>query len=170
MGSKYNGILSENQTLIKRLKDREKLVEFLESEIKRRSEEFRSMTRTFEEFLEGRAKQFRKERVKRLVKLEEEAKKAEERPKTSASAVSNLSTGISGTKVVKAYVPDKIERLSAPEAANAISGQVELERGFAYLKRFKNLSKAFATGDFRIVPHGDSNAVDRNLPGPWQKV
>lgn len=83
LGVKYDGVLSENQNLIKRLKDREKLVEFLEVEVKRRSEEFKDMvcfdrtrtdltffkTHTFEEFLAGRARQCRKEQTKRLAKL-----------------------------------------------------------------------------------------------------
>ncbi len=62
------------------------------------------------------------------------------------------------------------DRLSAPDSANAIFGQVELERGNAYLKRFKNLSKAFATGDFRILPRGEDTGAEKNLLGPWQKV
>jgi hypothetical protein len=47
---------------------------------------------------------------------------------------------------------------------------VELERGNAYLKRFKNLSKAFATGDFRTLPQGEKAVAEKNLLGPWQKT
>lgn len=77
-GAKYDGLLSENQTLIQKLKEREKMVKFLETEMRRRSDEFQAMvntfwiktkTKTFEDFLEGRARQARKEQVRRLAKL-----------------------------------------------------------------------------------------------------
>ena len=42
-GAKYDGLLSENQILIQKLKEREKMVEFLEKEMHRRSDEFQSM-------------------------------------------------------------------------------------------------------------------------------
>lgn len=45
----------------------------------------------------------------------------------------------------------------------------ELERGLVYLKRFKNLSRAFATGEFRPLANVVEQSPD-NLPGPWQKV
>jgi hypothetical protein len=72
--------------------------------------------------------------------------------------------------VSKAHIPDRDERISAIDAQNAMLGQVELERGYAYLKRFKNLSKAFSTGDFRMISHQETSPLDRNVPGPWQKV
>ena len=77
-GAKYDGLLSENQTLIQKLKEREKMVKFLETEMRRRSDEFQSMvnailittkTKTFEDFLEGRARQSRKDQVRRLAKI-----------------------------------------------------------------------------------------------------
>ncbi|KAJ1551124.1 hypothetical protein HK096_003018, partial [Nowakowskiella sp. JEL0078] len=43
----------------------------------------------------------------------------------------------------------------------------ELERGYAYLRRFKTLSKAFATGDFRSIPVQIKN---EKVPGPWEKM
>ena len=42
-GAKYDGLLSENQTLIQKLKEQEKMVKFLETEMRRRSDEFQSM-------------------------------------------------------------------------------------------------------------------------------
>lgn len=45
-GAKYDGLLSENQTLIQKLKERDKMVKFLETEMGRRSEEFQSMVNT----------------------------------------------------------------------------------------------------------------------------
>ncbi|KAJ3210378.1 hypothetical protein HDU67_005370 [Dinochytrium kinnereticum] len=69
IGSRYEGLLCENQVLQKRLKEREKFAEFLEKEVARRTEEFVNLTRTFEEFLSSRARQARKERAKKLPKL-----------------------------------------------------------------------------------------------------
>ena len=40
---KYEDTLTENQTLNRKLKDRQKLVNFLEKEIARRNEEFKNM-------------------------------------------------------------------------------------------------------------------------------
>lgn len=39
-----------------------------------------------------------------------------------------------------------------------------------YLRRFKTLSRAFATGDFRIIPNVDADASTDAMPGSWQKV
>ena len=178
LGSKYESLLTENQTLNKKLKDKEKLTQFLESEIKKRSEEYLGMTKTFEDFLEGRARQARKERSKRLAKLA-----AQSSPETSHSQLANANAGNevakkSGSqsslnafnktqKVLKVHIPDKVE--SIKDVTSTLYGQAELDRGFTYLKRFKNLSKAFATGDFRMIPQGEP-VGDKNMPGPWQKT
>ncbi|KAI9094642.1 hypothetical protein DFS34DRAFT_237920 [Phlyctochytrium arcticum] len=69
MSAKYDSLMSENQLLSKRLKEREKFVDFLEKEVARRTEEFHNMTRTFEDFLAARAKQARRDQAKRLMKL-----------------------------------------------------------------------------------------------------
>ena len=41
----------------------------------------------------------------------------------------------------------------------------------SYLRRFKTLSRAFATGDFRMIsgPHHPTED-GKAMPGPWQKV
>lgn len=43
MSVKYDHTLSENQLLTKRLKEKEKLVDFLEKEVARRTDEFQNM-------------------------------------------------------------------------------------------------------------------------------
>lgn len=75
--NKYTDVLNENATLLKQFKERSKLAEFLEKEAKRRSEEFDKMTKTFEEFLASRAKQIRRERAQRLVKMHDDNQKAQ---------------------------------------------------------------------------------------------
>ncbi|KAI9007364.1 hypothetical protein BC832DRAFT_450410 [Gaertneriomyces semiglobifer] len=69
MSAKYDSLLSQNQLMSKQLKEKEKFTEFLEKEVNRRTEEFQNMTHTFEDFLAARARQARKERAKRLMKL-----------------------------------------------------------------------------------------------------
>jgi hypothetical protein len=93
ISTRYDSALNESQSINKKLKDKEKMVEFLEKEITKRNAEFQSMvrvserirklmvlciiltiffkkkTKTFEEFLSSRARQARQERVKRLMKM-----------------------------------------------------------------------------------------------------
>jgi hypothetical protein len=82
--------------------------------------------------------------------------------------------------------------LSPQEQEEQNNRKIELERGYAYVKfpippfystlklslttpnrylrKFKTLSRAFATGDFRIIPNNHYDNPDKNVPGPWQKV
>ncbi|ORY49418.1 hypothetical protein BCR33DRAFT_582213 [Rhizoclosmatium globosum] len=76
---RYDSLIAENQVLVKRLKEREKFADFMEKEVARRTEEYLSMTNTFEEFLLSRARINKKERAKRLPKLNEPGS-AEKRP------------------------------------------------------------------------------------------
>ena len=46
----------------------------------------------------------------------------------------------------------------------------ELERGYTYLRRFKTLSRAFATGDLRAVHLAGASPSAESIPGPWQKI
>ncbi|KAJ3210379.1 hypothetical protein HDU67_005371, partial [Dinochytrium kinnereticum] len=48
--------------------------------------------------------------------------------------------------------------------------KAELARGQAYLKRFKSLSRAFATGEFRIIPSGMYETSTETVPALWQKT
>ena len=43
-----------------------------------------------------------------------------------------------------------------------------MERGYSYLQRFKNLSVAFATGDFKAVASGEKSI--ETTTGPWDKT
>ncbi|KAJ3191736.1 hypothetical protein HK101_007449 [Irineochytrium annulatum] len=61
-------------------------------------------------------------------------------------------------------------QVTKEEAEEEHSERTELARGTVALKRFKALSRAYATGDFRIVPTGQ---YENSLEGPpdlWQKT
>ncbi|KAJ3017854.1 hypothetical protein HKX48_003345 [Thoreauomyces humboldtii] len=170
MSVKYNSTMSENQLLSKRLKEKEKFVDFLEKEVARRTEEFSNMTRTFEDFLSSRARQARKDRAKRLLKLHGVADESGEWDSRKQEYVDHKG-------ILKAQIPAKELKTPAskqPPAPSAVQPsekeerKAELERGFAYLRRFKTLSRAFASGDFRLVPAAEKGSTD-NMPGNWQK-
>ncbi|KAJ3101508.1 hypothetical protein HDU97_001323 [Phlyctochytrium planicorne] len=169
IGSKYDSLLCENQVLQKRLKEREKFAEFLEKEVARRTDEFVSLTRTFEEFLNSRARQARKERAKKLPKLFGATS-----PLKDSQSLTNLVAKLPPKPTVqRAVIPSRGEALPGIEIESKESEEdsvrkAELARGQAYLKRFKSLSRAFATGDFRIIPTGlyETNA---DVPALWQK-
>lgn len=63
LGIKYDISRSENLELTKKIREMTKLTLFLESEIKRRSQEFLDMTQTFENFLQLRAKHSKKDLI-----------------------------------------------------------------------------------------------------------
>ncbi|KAJ3035456.1 hypothetical protein HDV00_003747 [Rhizophlyctis rosea] len=177
MSVKYDSTLSENQLLTKRLREKEKFTEFLEREVKRRTEEFTNMTRTFEDFLAGRAKQARRDRSERLVKLygttpEDQAAADEAKAKKILTAW-GPTTGKAA--VVKAHVPAIGEKLANHIPSKKIAEEElrsELDRGYNYLRRFKTLSRAFATGDFRMISGPDTARPEdgKGMPGPWQKT
>ncbi|KAJ3305425.1 hypothetical protein HDV03_001519 [Kappamyces sp. JEL0829] len=160
LGTKYNTTLSENQELAKKLREKEKLCTFLEKEVERRGQEFKDMTATFEEFLSGRAKQARRDRNEKLLKVAAEHEKL----KSIAATEVVLPQFGSGQAIVKSVVPD---RGFQSKEATVLNANV-LDRGYVYLKRFKNLSRAFASGDFRPLANVEQQ-VD-NAAGPWQKT
>ncbi|KAJ3154194.1 hypothetical protein HDU86_004738 [Geranomyces michiganensis] len=174
MSVKYNSMISDNQLLTKRLKEKERFVEFLEKEVSRRTEEFSNMTRTFEDFLASRAKQARKDRAKRLMKLHGVA--PEEDP---ADWPQRKHEYVDHNGILKAQIPEKLALVTGSKPTHAPatpSGptekqerRAELERGFAYLRRFKTLSRAFASGDFRLVPTAEAGSNPDNMPGNWQQ-
>ncbi|KAL5032822.1 hypothetical protein BDV3_001359 [Batrachochytrium dendrobatidis] len=170
LGTKYDAALNENQLMTKKLREREKMIEFLEKEMSRRTQEFNEMTHTFEEFLAGRSRQAAKDRAKRLAKI------VDEDDTTTLETHRRNSIGnqqmVGGHSIIKARIPDKGNKLSrAPDVhspVRTLQSNVELERGYVYLKRFKNLSKAFSTGEFRALANADQ--VSENVSGPWQKT
>ncbi|KAI8904593.1 hypothetical protein DFJ77DRAFT_480143 [Powellomyces hirtus] len=173
MSVKYNSLMSDNQLLAKRLKEKEKFVDFLEKEVGRRTEEFTNMTRTFEDFLASRAKQARRDRAKRLMKLHGVV------PDEDVSEWPNRKQEYVDHKgILKAQIPDKEAKPIGPKHAPPTPAQpsekeerkAELERGFAYLRRFKTLSRAFASGDFRLVPTAELGHHPDQLPGNWQQT
>ncbi|KAJ3226475.1 hypothetical protein HK099_004785 [Clydaea vesicula] len=142
--------LGESQNFAKKLKEKEKLVEFLEKEILKRNVEYASMSKTFEEFLAGRARQTRRERSKKLLKLhsDEVMNNHEELQKRQLL--------IDSKHVVKAVIPDRGDstrnKRTTKESSDTVDEKSELERGYTYLRKFKTLSRAFATGDFKYIP------------------
>jgi hypothetical protein len=66
MESRYSQTLGENQDLIKKNREKERTIQFLEKEVEKRTREYKDMTNTFEEFLSARAKQNRIEKSKKL--------------------------------------------------------------------------------------------------------
>ncbi|KAH6566140.1 hypothetical protein BASA50_006275 [Batrachochytrium salamandrivorans] len=168
LDTKYDLVLKENQQYSKKIMEREKMVEFLEKEISRRSQEFSDMTRTFEEFLAGRSRQALKDRARRLSKMgcEDAESTGEPSPPPLGQQM------VDGHPVFKARIPNRIDKLPrAPDVHSPIqtlTNNIELERGYLYLKRFKNLSRAFSTGEFRALANADRS--EDNTPGPWKKI
>jgi hypothetical protein len=74
----YDDAISSNEKNARKVKEQGKLVDFLEKEIKKRNSEYLSMTRTFEEFLSGRARQTVRDRSKKLVRLHKDSAKVTE--------------------------------------------------------------------------------------------
>ncbi|KAJ3011508.1 UNVERIFIED_CONTAM: hypothetical protein HDU68_001638 [Siphonaria sp. JEL0065] len=168
---RYDSLIGENQVLVKRLKEREKFAEFMEKEVARRTEEYLAMTNTFEEFLMSRARQSRKERIKKLPKIQDRIGSADKSKKAETTSAL-LAKSLYKPSILKSVIPDRDDK-SAVITEEAGDRKLELERGNLYLRKFKTLSRAFATGDFRILPNGQYNAhnapdVD-TVPGPWQK-
>ncbi|KAJ3273289.1 hypothetical protein HDV01_004647 [Terramyces sp. JEL0728] len=162
VSTKYNTTLGINQDLTKKVQDLEKNNIFLEKEMDRRAMEYRDMTSTFEEFLAGRAKQAKKERNLRLLELaqrEDELKRLHRNQTEKVPTITN-----SQNKIIKAVIPDRVETAKSSQAYNTNM----LDRGYMYLKRFKNLSKAFANGDFRALQNIEKQ--QENQPGPWSKI
>jgi aspartyl/asparaginyl-tRNA synthetase len=150
MSTKYNVLLGENQDLVRKQREKDKMVQFMEKELERRTKEFKEMTNTFEEFLAGRAKQAKKERNEKLKQLADQQKVQKKDQPLSMN-------------IVKAHVPDRVVKVT--DTSNKAIAM--LDRGYVYLKRFKNLSKAFETGDFRSIQNAE---IRQDVPGPWTKV
>ncbi|KAJ3092858.1 hypothetical protein HK102_001683 [Quaeritorhiza haematococci] len=172
--AKYDDILQENQDLTKQLREKQKFISWLEKEINRRNEEFQNMTRTFEEFLAARARQTRRDRATKLMHLHSSA---------DGSSPTNFAEGdrgklqtspLNAKSLVKAKIPDGkdlgLVKLNVSDYVKEHKSQKsELERGYLYLRRFKMLSRAFATGDFRTLPNA-MGVYNQNGSGPWEKT
>ncbi|KAL7753404.1 ubiquitin-specific protease ubp2 [Sorochytrium milnesiophthora] len=185
---KYDELLEEHSRLQKRVKERERWIEVLEKEIKKRNEEYSTMTKTFEDFLVSRARQNQKERNRRLLKMHDLAAAGD--PIASENQFKNITmhgspamlassapSSASGSRPFggggpSAHIPDVVDkpRVGVPRLGGLASEKQDLERGNAYLRRFKTLSKAFAKGEFR--PVGDSTTqapiAATETTGPWQ--
>jgi DNA repair exonuclease SbcCD ATPase subunit len=69
MEGRYSQTLGENQEMLKKLREKEKMIQYFKSEVTRRSQEYKEMTNTFEDFLSARAKQNRKDKSKKLAAI-----------------------------------------------------------------------------------------------------
>ncbi|TPX32089.1 hypothetical protein SmJEL517_g04756 [Synchytrium microbalum] len=163
LASKYETTLAAEQVATRRAKEKAKLVEYLEKECARRNAEYQSMVRTFEEFLQRRAKQGRDDATRRsrlLSGIHE----------TSNTSKPDFMADPKG--ILKAHIPkpgDASPSMVSPTNSTALD-KSELERGYTYLRRFKTLSRAFATGDLRAVHLPGAPPSAESIPGPWQKI
>ncbi|ORY39805.1 hypothetical protein LY90DRAFT_672360 [Neocallimastix californiae] len=166
VSSNYTNILNEFESNNKKLKEKEKLVAFLEKEVKRRTEEFDSMAKTFEDFITQRAKQLRLERSERLMKMLEQQKLYNEN-ENSTNYHFNHKKG-----TIKTIIPSSMQNINKISLKQSDSSQekIELERGFEYLKRFKALSRAFKNGEMNRTIISTKNQSFSQENGPWTKT
>lgn len=92
------------------------------------------------------------------MEIQDKAKSKDDKPVTQLIATPLKS-------IVKVTIPD---RGSKPVGSSVKTASM-LDRGYVYLKRFKNLSKAFQTGNFKAIPNLEVKQAE-TVPGPWQKV
>ncbi|ORX56126.1 hypothetical protein BCR36DRAFT_410156 [Piromyces finnis] len=170
VSSNYNTILNEYEGTLKKLKEKEKLVAFLEKEVKRRTDEFNSMSRTFEDFITQRARQLRLERSDRLMKMLQQ-----QRQENETESYTNLERSrkdvLHKHGIIKTVVPSS-SNSSKKDSSKLIDNsqeRIELERGFEYLRRFKTLSKAFRHGEI-MPPTISKNSSFIQETGPWTKT
>ncbi|KAJ3362728.1 hypothetical protein GGF31_001337 [Allomyces arbusculus] len=172
LSTQYDALLDENGKLTRQIKEREKWIEYLEREVKKRTEEFKFMVTTFESFLAQRSKQSRRERNKRLSRARSDLASS-----TGSDGVGRATTGLedlapstmpggggSGLhapldltvhpadfKTVRIRVPDVVSHVRVNELDAMTSEKQEMDRAMTYLKRFKTMSRAFATGQVKLV-------------------
>ncbi|ORX81865.1 hypothetical protein BCR32DRAFT_293031 [Anaeromyces robustus] len=169
VSNNYSTILNDYEVTVKKLKEKEKLITFLEKEVKRRTDEFDSMSRTFEDFLTQRARQLRLERSDRLMKMLQQQRLSYENENYTNLERSRKDI-IHKKGTIKTIVPTSSYNMNK-NFLNSIDNsqeKVELERGFEYLRRFKTLSKSFRHGD--ILPSTNKNYSFTQENGPWTKT
>ncbi|OUM66641.1 hypothetical protein PIROE2DRAFT_6057, partial [Piromyces sp. E2] len=152
VSSNYSTILNDYET-------------FLEKEVKRRTDEFDSMSKTFEDFITQRARQLRLERSDRLMRMLQQ-----QRQNNESENYTNLERSrkdiIHKQGTIKTVIPSTSS--SNKTFVNQIDNsqeRIELERGF---ERFKTLSKAFRNGE--MMPTTTKNYSFTQETGPWTKT
>jgi len=164
VSSNYTSILNEYESNAKKLKDKERQIVFLESEIKRRTDEFESMARTFEDFITQRAKQLRVERSDRLMRMLQQQKLNNENDDSDRSSKDK-------SGVIKTNVPSSAASTQySVRTVDNSQEKMELERGFEYLRRFKALSRAFRHGEMISNSLVNKKTSYTNETGPWTKT
>ncbi|KAI9152652.1 ubiquitin-specific protease ubp2 [Blastocladiella emersonii ATCC 22665] len=175
LAQQHEELLDTNGKLERQIREREKWIEFLENEVAKRNDEFKLMVATFEEFLAQRSKQARRDRARRLQRLMEDkssggAGRADgtQQPATAAAAL-DLTVQPVMHQTVRIRVPDVVTRMRANEFETLTIERQEMDRAQSYLKRFKTMSRAFATGELKkLGGNGDSGTTGDLLepPGP----
>ena len=80
LADKHDALVDEHHLTTRKLRERERLVAFLENEVERRNAEFLTMTKTFEEFLDGRARESRLSTLKKASSIDLLSKKKPSSP------------------------------------------------------------------------------------------
>ncbi|KNE72727.1 hypothetical protein AMAG_17062 [Allomyces macrogynus ATCC 38327] len=173
LSTQYDALLDENGKLTRQIREREKWIEYLEREVKKRTEEFKFMVTTFESFLAQRSKQSRRERNKRLSRARSDlvSSTRSDGVGRAATGLEDLAAGImpgsngcggmhapldltvhpADFKTVRIRVPDVVNHVRVNELDALTSEKQEMDRAMTYLKRFKTMSRAFATGQVKLV-------------------
>lgn len=150
--SENEALKTQNEKLSKTQKDQDKLVQFLEKGITKRNAEYTTMTATFEEFLKGRLKQ---------------SKKKFEAPNLEPVIPPRIL--FDNKTILKAQIPS-IGESQPPKIVKKHStnqDQLDLDRGYSYLRKFKTLSRAFATGSFKYVSlHDEDSSLSSTRQNP----
>ncbi|ORZ33741.1 hypothetical protein BCR44DRAFT_1514446 [Catenaria anguillulae PL171] len=180
----YEIVCETRGKLERQVRERDRWIECLEREVKKRTDEFKLLTSTFEGFLAQRAKAARKERQKKALAVDGKADSGVDHVGMDGqeSRVASAGTGVvtsgrfatlgasAGTvgnasgsagldftvqpvskQPVRIRVPDVNSRIRANQIEQVTMEQQELDRASSYLRRFKTMSRAFATGELRRV-------------------
>ncbi|EPZ35405.1 hypothetical protein O9G_003816 [Rozella allomycis CSF55] len=159
----YEKIMKENKnveelcaTLTKKLKERDRYITFLEREVQRRNDEMSNLSQTFERFLLSRTQQKRLESKLKEAKKSKDPKTENEKNNTLPELKLHLDANPKQEEIpvrvqakLKFQPPKDIRKLSEGTKIEKRTLSVELEQGFAYLKRFNAISKALNTTNFK---------------------
>jgi len=122
---------AENYAKLDRLhKSSTREITYLEKQLTKKSEEYTHLTKTFEEFLKLRGKNFQVERTHKTL----------------------------STSKTKEVVVDSASRKS--QHVDEHLKLLELEKGQDYLKKFKALSHAYKTGSFKLANYKHNKSTE----------
>lgn len=151
LSGRYKESMAENERLEKLKKESKRTVEFLEAELLKRNKEYSAMTDIFEQFL----------RIK--TKFATGAQRSPSALNTEGDGDKRLSLSANRGPSDPKHLSLSGSTSSTPRASTSNStlldkqSRVAIERGYAYLKKFKALSRVYASGDFRATAVGNVN-------------